>query len=354
MADDNQFLFPIPERSWRTFFAQKLHVIAAHPVCAFFFGLSCAALFGIWLSNGDLFVMIPIAVSGWIFATVGWYWAPGLTKLARAVWMVISAMVFIAATAAPYLHAHPGHKTPAGQTLNSQQSNPYLFVECSPLLGGWATVPASGKIYQLGLYPLKRAWGGWGYEISRPGASFQLPTEMSQFGGSSDRCVVTNYGLNPVFNVALSFHLSFLSATRLENGGSQSGEPVVGADGNWQVVIPKIDLGPSGNFEFFLYSASPNFVRVYLPNTATAISGDSQRPKSLDVRTSASQPLVFTPYWLGVVPHDPPHVGNNNAVVGEPVPKNKKSGKPPQIQGNCSGNTVNGSDNSQSNKCDSR
>lgn len=51
-----------------------------------------------------MFIMIPALILGWIFASVAWWWAPGLSKWAKITWIVVSAAPLLAEGA--ILHWH--------------------------------------------------------------------------------------------------------------------------------------------------------------------------------------------------------------------------------------------------------
>jgi hypothetical protein len=175
---------------------------------------------------------------------------------------------------------------------------PYIFLECTPLLGGVAIIPASGIFYGLNLFPWPKEEPGGGLQesVSVPGAHWNLPTEMSELGGSSYHCKLINYGAKPLFNVEMNLRLVFLAAEKFPNG-SRSG--AVTLDRQWKIKIPKIDIGSDKSFEFFPYSMSANFARVYFPNIAMAEVGGTKTADIIDVRTSVRQPVVLGPNWMG-------------------------------------------------------
>jgi hypothetical protein len=112
-----QILIPPPPddpfwRRVRDFFKRHLNSIISHPVCAFFFAGAVACVLGVWLSNGDLFAMIPVLALGWIFAALGWWWAPNLSLPVRIIWIVVSAFPLSGEGYIVYWHFHDTEKPP--------------------------------------------------------------------------------------------------------------------------------------------------------------------------------------------------------------------------------------------------
>jgi hypothetical protein len=80
--------------------------IARHPVFAFFFALGFGCLIGAWFSSGEMFVVAPVLIIGWLFVIVGWAWAPNLSKRARGIWIAVSTGAILIEGGALHFHYH--------------------------------------------------------------------------------------------------------------------------------------------------------------------------------------------------------------------------------------------------------
>jgi len=90
----------------RAFFKRHLIAIVTHPVCAFFLALAIAAFLGVWFSSGELFLIVPVLALGWIFAAIGWWWAPNLTTAAKIGWIIFSTLLFAGEGYVLHLYFH--------------------------------------------------------------------------------------------------------------------------------------------------------------------------------------------------------------------------------------------------------
>lgn len=93
----------------RDFLKRHLSTIISHPVCAFFFAGALGCILGVWFSNGDWFVTVPVLTLGWIFAALGWWWAPTLSPRAKLIWILICAFPLAIEASVLRWHIAPGN-----------------------------------------------------------------------------------------------------------------------------------------------------------------------------------------------------------------------------------------------------
>jgi hypothetical protein len=140
----SQTMVPLPPDHGRVraFFQRHTDGIISHPVCAFFFALTAACCLGAWFSSGEMFMVAPILALGWIFAAVGWWWAPGLSKYAKIVCIIVSVLPLIAEGA--ILHWHFAPKTEAKTSVTGKSAISSQFEAISSQFER-ALIPQLGK-----------------------------------------------------------------------------------------------------------------------------------------------------------------------------------------------------------------
>jgi hypothetical protein len=103
----------------RAFLHRHYNSITAHPGCAFAFAAALACVLGVWLSNGDLFAVIPVLTIGFFFSALGWCYAPNLSLRAKTIWIVVSALVIAGEGYIVYRHFHPAKMAQAELTCST-------------------------------------------------------------------------------------------------------------------------------------------------------------------------------------------------------------------------------------------
>jgi hypothetical protein len=84
----------------------RLHFdnVLRHPIFVFFFVLGFTCLVGAWSAGGEMFLAIPALLLGWALISLGSIWAPGLSSVAKGVWVILSAVAIGGEGIALYLH----------------------------------------------------------------------------------------------------------------------------------------------------------------------------------------------------------------------------------------------------------
>jgi len=284
-----------------------------------------------WFSNGDPFLMIPAALFGWLFTTLGWIWAPGLSKSARAVWIVASALIFAGATGILYWHAHPD----ALQSTISPARNPLddtVRLECEKTLSS-VPYPASGRIAVLETFSPA---GGMEPEITMPG------TPGAPFRNNGDEtliCRMQNFSDTAIVNAEADIVVQYWTVVPHPHGGITEGR-LIGTN-IW--TSPRVPLGKGETVVFYAWNVGPNFVHLVLPRQARLEPAGS----AVWQRTMLAPPF-FGGFVLGpAAPQLPPHKGSS-----PPLPNTRNSSSPRAPTTNiCSGNKQSGSGNEQTNIC---
>jgi hypothetical protein len=97
---------PLLEVSRRIWASIRSHFdnVLRHPIFVFFFGLGFACLVGAWFAGREMFLVIPALLFGWALISLGLMWAPGLSHVAKGVWVTLSAIAIGGEGIALYLH----------------------------------------------------------------------------------------------------------------------------------------------------------------------------------------------------------------------------------------------------------
>jgi hypothetical protein len=166
-----------------------------------------------------------------------------------------------------------------------------MYMECEP--AGIPVFPPSGKLYA---FPAN----------GMPTPQLPLPGGMALMGGtpgakvtgdivrSSNKCSLYNYGGKPIINVKMSFFMIYKEAVRNNSGGFTSGKTIV--EGDWQIIIPKIDPGSGNQFVFYLFHIGAQFIEVIMPKVATCtILGDDHELNARIDQPSPGYPMFIDP-----------------------------------------------------------
>jgi hypothetical protein len=123
------------------------HITAVNnAVCGFFLAVAFACALGSWFGGGDMDLIVPALGIGFIFATIGWSFAPNLSRRTRIIWVMISGCLFVMEGVALQHHFHavkeanePQTDTPAPAT-HKESPLSTAFFDCH--LVAW---PSSAK-----------------------------------------------------------------------------------------------------------------------------------------------------------------------------------------------------------------
>ncbi len=159
------------------------------------------------------------------------------------------------------------------------------------IFGNAPTIPTSGHLSVAYLWPLPTSdvGGGLAEMGGLPGSKLTLSSSMRNF-----QCVLTNYSADTTFNVTISLHVKFMEVKRAKDSPTlQSGAVILERD--WPITIPKIDVGPSYEFVFYIVNQSNLFVEVTFPNSATGQIGDDSAQQQIKIIQQMSVPIFLTP-----------------------------------------------------------
>jgi hypothetical protein len=118
----------------------------------------------------------------------------------------------------------------------------HIYVACQIGFLPWA-MPQEGKFYLLLLSPSELAKGG-GYivieeRIGQPGSAIQWPSKGFQNMGA--RCEIVNYTKQTLLNINIQVKIQFASTDDKKE-----------FDGEWRIILQKLDDGVSNKFVFFM------------------------------------------------------------------------------------------------------
>jgi hypothetical protein len=158
-------------------------------------------------------------------------------------------------------------------------------------------VPASGRYNVLPLDSLNQKSLGHVLPLSeyfttgQSGAPWKLTSDPLQM---AETCSVTNYGGVPLFGVEVTVRLIFKQAVSRTDGSQAKDSGPVILDGQYNVRIPKLDVGINNPFVFYVWEmVDSEFAYVGLPKTITAKRlGESQSRTIKLIDTST------TDFWL--------------------------------------------------------
>jgi hypothetical protein len=167
---------------------------------------------------------------------------------------------------------------PAQTKSHIEASVPKLFMECAP--ANLPTVWPSGPLYVLPLNPIPAPYGNGLVEY---GVNSGSPMNFG-FQWAVYRCQITNYSETPIFNSAISLHLTFREA--IQKVSQYEGGPIT-IDREWLIQIGKIDSGKDSPYTFFVFNMSAQFVEITLPRTISI-----QRDTGMDIINLITGPNV--------------------------------------------------------------
>jgi hypothetical protein len=288
MSDDGNYYFPEPpdDPLWAqilSFFARHTLAIATQPVCAIFFTLAIGAMFAAWFSNGEITFIVPALLLGWIFAAIGWWWAPNLSTAARVIWIVISGAPFIGETLFLHWHYHGGsaeqpmNASSGSSSLKDAEKEGSLYVECRAA-SKVVNFSSDGRITLLAPWflPVENGGGGFMETSGAPGSKYTFANNPL----FAHRCQITNYESGPVFSVDLTFSIRYTEIIKQPEGHWQSGKTLL--DRPWRVRIGKIDSGIQTPFVFFVAPGVPDkSLFITFPTEGFALRLGEQNPRSI-------------------------------------------------------------------------
>jgi hypothetical protein len=261
---------PDPPTAWRQKIVSLLHshiILADTPVCAWFFAGSLACVLAACALGGDMILAPLLLLLGWIFVTVGWTYAPNLSRAAKAVWITASAFVFIAIGYGLYRHFQKPSESQqqiAAKPLPSlppEQTDLNVFVNCEPSL-----LPSTGPpqmIRTLEMNPVPEPYGPSYQEMSAP--IVLSPVKQMEQIGDIYKCEVYNYEDKVIFGATIPLRAAFWeSVPSVSPNSHQYGKLIL--DRNWQFSIEKIDVGKENPYIFYVFNPTQLFEQIRIPS----------------------------------------------------------------------------------------
>jgi len=140
-----------------------------------------------------------------------------------------------------------------------------LHVDCKHT-SPYINLPPDGRVYLAGLIDLpKNQVGGGLAQLTAPTDKPYKPT-----GGESPyyyKCVVSNYGTQPILNVRFDLNVAFRKTQRDQENRSQPAE--ISMERAWPVFIEKVDVGALTPFTFYIANMTKLYVGVDIAQKAT-------------------------------------------------------------------------------------
>jgi hypothetical protein len=132
------------------------------------------------------------------------------------------------------------------------------------------------------------------------------------------KCIIANYGSNPVFRVSVQMFIEWKEEIKADNG-TKSGNVIRSGI----ISSPSFDLGVSSKNEdyFYIVNLSDAFVNITPSDTGVLYTANSDTPHVVKLIPPNSP---FPPMFLGPRPSSP-----NPPIVlpAVPMPPNKPRGK---------------------------
>ena len=133
-------------------------------------------------------------------------------------------------------------------------------------------VPPDGRLYAWNVFPTPIANGGGGLAeyFGQPGSEMGWPAAKGGIPLTAYRCVLTNYGTVPLFNVRFDPIMTFRPLIPRKDNPNVGDSGPVSLSRAWPLFIGKIDAGSANAFVFYIFNTTVNFVDAVVPDAGTA------------------------------------------------------------------------------------
>jgi hypothetical protein len=185
---------------------------------------------------------------------------------------------------------------PIASDAKIKASEPSLYFECH--IGWMPTKPKESRVYVLELQPMQAPYGGGLAEFFSLAVQpeFKWPTTSNGMPLQAQRCEITNYWNDTIFNVETALQLEFEEAIADKDQPNASHSGSVTLSRVWNIEVAKIDPGGAHSFSFYILNVSQQFAQVALPDTATGqVLGQNQR-RPISVIHPVMYPMTFVPF----------------------------------------------------------
>ena len=295
------------------------------------FGVALGCIWAAWTASGDMWLIVPTLILGFIFAVVGI--ATVQTSLLRKIFGVgVAVTIYFCTGGFLYWHFLPEatvaasdratEEVPANRaTEEVPAATPTpqisLFLQCR-----WRqmpkVMPQEGRIVVLSSHsvsPEELGGGDLAEYFGPDGSPTTWAHENFIFG---HRCELFNYSDAPVFNVETTFQMDVLSVIKNESGSLNSGDLLKTVE--WHLNVPKVDAGVATPFVFYILNNWNYFLRFNLPREAK-LQYLSEETRVVSIGTASS---TYPAMFLNPAPEiKSPPVGSPPV----PMPPNRPRGR---------------------------
>jgi hypothetical protein len=183
--------------------------------------------------------------------------------------------------------------TPVAKNIPEHDISAQLLWECE-----WTTlphtIPGGGRINTFQASLNEDGTGaliGFGSKSGQPGA--QSGYDQLEVNVMAQRCSLTNFGDETIFNVAMTIGASFIEATKKPDGTFDN---KVVATTSTQFLISSLDSGRDRPFVAYLFSLDPKrLVQFNLPLTASYITDQAGPRKEARFLPPSMNPVTVFP-----------------------------------------------------------
>ena len=274
----------------RNFFHKHIQ-LANNAIWTLFLGLAFACALSCWFSAGDMTIIVPALIVGWLFACIAWWYAPGISRMGRNLWIAVSTVALVFEALFLYYHFH--NQT----TVNPAGLNKQLLYTCQPanLPTLW---PEDGELKYLEVIGPPVTSDNLQMFAMYMGfiGGAQTESDSKTFAGSTMRCSISNLSSVSITSFKAKFSVQWLQIQKAGNGLTSG--PAINTI---FLETPEFQLGTSSNQAkyFFVVNESKTLIKFTLPDTATikAVGSDDSAQvnllhKEYDLKSYAVWPLA--------------------------------------------------------------
>lgn len=231
-----------------------------HPVCAGAFSLSVCAAISAWFGGGDMTLIDPVLGAAFIFAALGWVYAPGLSLTSKFIWVILSAGVFTAEWYGLFRHFHG---TPI--------SPPVISIDCGPTNLPNKS-PPNGLNYIDFVFSLGDG-GPIGVGVVPPNINTTWPKKL--IATMPLHCLLSTRHDSDLYRVTFNLHVKYNQVRKNANGTIENGMLV--GERNWPVVVAR--MAKDAAFDFYAFTTGEYMVYVDLPEHGVYVDGNDDKTR---------------------------------------------------------------------------